>query len=132
MKTALSIFNIFRRWGARVEPQKPRKVVVSENASIKGEASEQDIAEWKRQHGDVFMYVSTDLRVAYFKRPTLAILDACKFQAEKREIKFNKMLCEQCFVGGDRTIISSEAHLLGLFKWIARLINVVEGTMGKL
>lgn len=98
-----------------------------------GEVSKAKIAEWKKQYGDnVFVYVSNDFRIGYFVSPTLVILDRCEVNSRGSKQKFNKLLVESCWLGGDETLKTSEEHLLGIYKWLPSLITITEGILAKI
>lgn len=86
----------------------------------------------KQKYGNIFRYTTSDGKVAYFKSPNLTILDYCKTVSNGSNVKFNKLLAENCFVEGDKEIITEEKYLLGLFEFLPSIIDFVTGELVRL
>lgn len=106
--------------------------MTKKNIIISGIASQDQIAKWKKEFGSVFEYKTEDNKVGYFRSPNLVILDACKTMTGKSSIKFNTMLTENCWLGGDEAIKKEDQYLLGLFEFLAEIIIVKSGEFKRL
>lgn len=97
-----------------------------------GEATPEQIEAWKREFEIVFQYTSADNRVAYFRTPTLQILDACKTLSGGSAMKFNELLMNNCWLGGDDELRKHDKYKMGIFEWLPDIIIKVEGRLEKL
>ena len=123
------ILRYFTTIGAKLRKEKPQTNGAN---GIVGEVSKSQVDDWKRKLGTVYCYISDDMRIGYFQSPTLLILDRCECEAKGSKQKFNKIMVDSCWLGGDETLKTSEKHLLGLYKWLPSLIEITEGILAKL
>lgn len=97
------------------------------------EVTVQVIDGWKKEHGKIFKFVSTDGKTGYFKTPDMVTMEACINLANTgKPIQSNKMLAEACFVGGDAEVYEVQENLLGLGDKLKVLIQKVEGELTEL
>ena len=108
------------------------KPICKDASQMSGQVDKRQIDDWKKKYGGVYCYVSDDMRIGYFQNPTLQILDRCEMQCSGSKQRFNKLMVESCWLGGDETLKQSEKHLLGLYKWLPSLIEITEGILAKL
>ncbi|OQY03188.1 MAG: hypothetical protein B6I20_05570 [Bacteroidetes bacterium 4572_117] len=90
------------------------------------------IEAWKKKHGDVFMFTNEDDAVCYLKladRKTLAYAQAA---AGNDPIKFNEIILEDCWLGGDERFKTDDAWFLGVSAKLDELIKVSTGKLEKL
>lgn len=97
-----------------------------------GQATPEQIEAWKREYEFVYKYTSNDGRVAYFRNPTLQILDACKTLAGGSSMKFNELLMNNCWLGGDEELRKHDKYKMGIFEWLPDIIVKVEGQLERL
>lgn len=104
-----------------------------ETKTLIGQATEQQIAEWKKMHGDVWA-VKCDGHIAYLKRPSRKALSYASVASNngKDQIKFVETVLEDCFIGGSQEFKKNDAFFMGVSKVIAELVEVKEVELGKL
>ena len=90
------------------------------------------IDEWKRLYGDVFGYVSNDGKCCVLRAPNLVILDACRTISGGSSFRFDEALLENCWLAGDNELRTEDKYRLGLFDWLATVIQKVEGELVEL
>ena len=93
--------------------------------------TQQTIDGWKQKYGDVFKYATEDGVVAYFRKPTRSVLSLATSAATTDPMKFNEIIIENCFLGGDERVKTEDKYFLGLSGEIATLIEKVEGELKK-
>jgi len=114
---------------------KPKtEIIMEKEKAVKriGEATPEQIEAWKREFETVFQYTLADNRVAYFRTPTLQILDACKTLSGGSAMKFNELLMNNCWLGGDDELRKHDKYKMGIFEWLPDIIIKVEGRLEKL
>ncbi|MBN1250687.1 MAG: hypothetical protein JXA16_01030 [Bacteroidales bacterium] len=94
--------------------------------------TKEQIAEWKRKHGDVFKYTTEDGKICYLKRPDRKILAYAKSVAGSDPMKFNELLLENCFIEGDDAIKIKDKYFIGISSKLEELIEVTVGELEKL
>ena len=93
-----------------------------------GEATEEQINIWKKEHGKVFKYVIED-KVCYLRpvdRTTFA-LAASKVSASPA--KFNEVVLEKIWLGGDETIKNEDNYYFGLSEFVDELMDKKKGSL---
>lgn len=127
--TRFKIFRYFFSIGAKVKIEKQQSGDIE---NISGTVLKSQIDTWKKEFGGVYCYISDDMKIGYFQAPTLLILDRCECQSNGSKLRFNKLLVDSCWLGGDETLKTSEKHLLGLYKWLPFLTDITEGVLAKI
>lgn len=93
--------------------------------------SKQQIAEWKKQHGDVFL-IEVDGKAAYLRSPDRKTLSAAMTLGQKDPIKFNETIINNCWLGGDEEIRTDDSYFLAAGGQIDKIIEVREASVKKL
>jgi hypothetical protein len=97
-----------------------------------GDVTKEVIEGWKKEHGNVFAYEAKDGKKAYFKKPDFKIMDAASALAQTQPLMSNKILADNCFLGGDRCIVDEQDYFAGLNAHLSRLIKKIEGELTEL
>jgi hypothetical protein len=95
---------------------------------LKGEATPEQIAEWKEKYGKVFKY-EVDGKVCYLRsvdRNTYA-LAASKVQVSPA--KFNEVVIEAIWLGGDTELKKLDCYYYGLIDFVEELMAKKKGTL---
>lgn len=92
---------------------------------------ETKIAEWKKKHGDVFLYTA-DSKACYLKKPDRKTLSAAAAIGQNDPLKYNEILLNNCWLGGDEEIRTDDGLFLGISQKLAELVEVREGELKKL
>lgn len=90
------------------------------------------IAQFKKEHGSIFKYTSTDGKECILKSPTLQIIDACRTVSGGSSIKFDDALVQNCWVDGDLELKTVDKYKMGLFDWLGGIIQKVSGQLEEL
>jgi hypothetical protein len=97
----------------------------------KQEVSQEQIDAWKKQHGDIYA-IKVDGKTAYLKKPDRKTLSFASVAGQKDPMKFNEIILENCFIGGDEEIKKDDSLFLAASAKIVELIEVKEAELVKL
>jgi len=101
-----------------------------------GEATAEQIAEWKKTHGGVYALKVEDAEgrwhVCYVRTPRRRDLSAATVAGKVDPLKFNETLLRQCWLGGDESIRTDDRLFLGVSGHIPDIIEVAEAELEKL
>ncbi len=92
---------------------------------------EQKIKEWKAKYGDVFR-IDIDGKTCYLKHPSRKALGYASIAGKNDPLKFNEVILNDCWLGGDEEIKTDDALFLGVAAKIGELIELKEATLVKL
>lgn len=93
--------------------------------------TEKQICEWKEKHGDVFELTVEDL-VGYFKKPSRKTLMFASTQIQTNPLKFNEILMEQCWLGGDEALVKDDNYFLAVSGKLGEIIEIKQAEIKKL
>ena len=102
-----------------------------EEKTLVGQATPGQIEAWKKQHGDVFA-ATVDDGVCYLKKPSRKALGYATFASKSDPLKFNEVILNECWLGGDESIRIDDSKFLGLSGVLTQLIEVKEAEIKKL
>lgn len=102
-----------------------------EKIELKGAASEQQIAQWKAQHKDVYQ-IEVDGSVCYLKKPDRSTLKAMASLGMSDPIRSNEVLLENCWLGGDASIKTDDEKFFGVSTKLAEIVEVKQAELKKL
>ncbi len=94
--------------------------------------SEAQIQQYKKDHGRIFRYRSDDGKEAILKSPSLQTIDACRAISNRSPLKFDQALAENCWVDGDKELLTVDKYRAGLYDWLASIIDKVSGQLEEL
>jgi len=95
------------------------------------EITEIQIAEWKKKHGDVYK-IEVEGHVCYVKSPDRKTLSYAGSIGVKDPIKFNEIILNNCWLGGDEDIKTDDKLFLGAGQVLGEIIKVAEASIAKL
>lgn len=101
-----------------------------EAKKLKGQATEEQIAKWKKDHGEIFA-VSVDGSICYLKKPNRNILSAMSTLAND-PIRSAEFLLNNCWLDGDTAIKDEDDKFLGVVSQLGEIIKVKTATLVKL
>lgn len=96
------------------------------------EVTPEMIAKWKEKYGDVFCFTAADGKQCYLRRPSRTVLSLATVGAQTDPLKFNEVILENCFLGGDPCFKTDDDYFMGVSKNIADIVPGVEGELKKL
>lgn len=89
------------------------------------------IEEWKKKHGSVYE-ISCEGKVGYVKKPDRKILGAAATVGSKDPMRYNEVLLNNVWLGGDEELKTNDDYFLGVSAQLAELIEIKEVTLKKL
>lgn len=95
------------------------------------DVTQEEIAAWKKQHGEIFKLTVED-KVAYLKKANRKTLAFATSTASKDPMKFNEIILNNCWIEGDEEIKTEDSYFLGAMQKLAELIQVKEAELVKL
>lgn len=95
------------------------------------EVTKEQIESWKKKHGDVFE-VNVDGRTAYLKKPDRKVLGAASVLGKDDPMKYNEILLENCWLGGDEEIKTDDSLFLGVSSVLAEIIEIKKAEIKKI
>ena len=94
-------------------------------------ATDEQIAQWKKEHGKIFRFKSPDYdKSVYCRKPTRK--EMSYISNIKDPLKFNENLLKACWLDGDDEILSNEDIFLGLSGEIPVLLEFAKIEVEKL
>jgi len=106
-------------------------MVKEEKKVLSGEASDEQIAIWKKQHRDVFKVTATG-KVGYLKRPDRNTLKAVGVIADHDGMKANDIILENCWLGGDPEIKTNDLYYLEVVPVLEHIVDFGRAEIKKL
>ena len=98
--------------------------------SLKGKATAEQIADWKKKHGDVFK-AQVDDSVCYLKKPDRKTMSYVATLGNN-PVRANEALLENCWLGGDEDIKTNDEKFFGVSAQLAEIVQVKEAEITKL
>jgi len=93
--------------------------------------TKEQIQEWKKQYKDVFVISVADKK-AYLRTPDRKTLSYASTLATKDPLKFNEVILDNCWLGGDEEIKTNDELFLAVSSKLPDLIQIKEATLEKL
>jgi hypothetical protein len=102
--------------------------------TLKGQVEPEQIAKWKEDHNipKIFTY-EVDGRICYFKpvdRNTYSL--AASKITSAGPAKFNEIVIERIWLGGDEAIRKEDKYFFGLIEHVEGLMDKQKGVLGEL
>ena len=93
--------------------------------------TKEQIQEWKKQYKDVFV-ISVEDKKVYLRTPDRKTLSYASTLATKDPLRFNEVILENCWLGGDEEIKTNDELFLAVSSKLPDLIQIKEATLEKL
>lgn len=93
-----------------------------------GQASEEQIAEWKKKYSKVSA-IMIDGHICYLRKPDRRILSYASGVGAKDPIKFNELILANCWLGGSEAIKTDDELFLGVSGKLVELIEFKEAEL---
>ena len=97
---------------------------------LKGTATAEQIADWKKKHGDIFKAVVDD-SVCYLKTPDRKIMSYVA-TIPNNPVRANEVLLQNCWLGGDESIKTDDEKFFGVSSKLNEIIEIKEAEITKL
>lgn len=96
-----------------------------------GQATIEQINEWKDKHGDVFA-VKTEGHICYLKKPNRKAISYASVAGKTDPLKFNETLLRECWLGGSDEIRKNDDMFMAASGVLSELIVIKEAELEKL
>ena len=101
-----------------------------------GQATAEQIKEWKEAHGDVFTIKTEDKQenthIGYLKKPKRKHISAATVAGKVDPLKFNETLLRECWLGGSEEIRKDDDMFMSASGVLDQLLDVKEAELEKL
>jgi hypothetical protein len=94
--------------------------------------TEEQIASWKKQHGEVFQLTGPDGRQAYISKATRKVISLAQFKMQESPISAVEVILENCWLAGDEELKEDDGFVLGVQQHINTIIETKEVEVKKL
>lgn len=98
---------------------------------LKGQATPDQIAEWKEKHGKVFKY-EVDGRIGYLRSVDRNTYSLAASKVATSPAKFNEIVIENIWLGGDEDLKKKDCYYFGLIDFVEELMAKKKGSLGEL
>ena len=93
--------------------------------------TKEQIQEWKKQYKDIFV-ISVEDKKVYLSTHDRKTLSYASTLATKDPLKFNEVILDNCWLGGDEEIKTNDELFLAVSSKLPDLIQIKEATLEKL
>lgn len=97
----------------------------------KGVATAEQIAEWKKGHGEIFK-LEVGEHVAYLRKPDRKVLGFAAVSSNSDPMKYNEAVLKNCWLGGSSEIMEDDMLFVSAGTVLGQLIELKEATLEKL
>lgn len=95
-----------------------------------GQATPEQIAEWKKKHGKVFTYVVDD-KIAYLRSVDRNLYSLAASKISTSPAKFNEVVIDGIWLGGCEDIKKLDTYYFGLVDFVEELMGKKKGELGE-
>jgi hypothetical protein len=95
---------------------------------LKGQATAEQIAKWKEEHGQVFKYEADD-KVCYLRTVDRNTYTLAVSKISTSPAKFSEIIVKAIWLGGDDEIKDNDQYYFGLIDFIEDLMAKKKGTL---
>lgn len=95
-----------------------------------GEATHEQIAEWKEKYGKVFKY-EVDGRIGYLRSVDRNTYALAASKVSISPAKFNEIVIDNIWLGGDVDLKKVDSYYYGLIDFVEELMAKKKGSLGE-
>lgn len=103
----------------------------SAKKTLTGQATDEQIAKWKKQYVDIYAII-TDGKIAYIRKPRRAELSLSMTYFQTDPLRSTEMILQNCWLGGCTEIKDDDRLFLGVNQQIQSIIEAAEVEVKKL
>lgn len=96
-----------------------------------GKATNEQIAQWKAMHGDVYE-VSVEGHYGYLKKPDRNTLSYATSMGQSDPMKFNELVLRNCWLDGSGVLQDKDEYFFAVVAQLNVLIEVKDAEIKKL
>lgn len=93
--------------------------------------TKEQIQEWKAKHGEIFR-IKVEDKECYLKKPSRKTLGYATVASKDNPLKFNEVILNECWLGGDEEIRTSDDLFLSVSGKLSEIIEIKEAELEKL
>lgn len=97
-------------------------------SELKGQATAEQLAEWKEKHGRVFQYV-VENKTCYLRAVDRNTYSAAAAKVTSSPAKFNETIINNIWLGGDEDIKKLDSYYYGLIDFVEELMAKKKGSL---
>ncbi len=97
---------------------------------LQGEATPEQIAEWKEKHGKVFKY-EVDGKIAYLRSVDRNTYSLGASKVSTSPAKFNEIVIQNIWLGGCEELKNNDSYYFGLIDFVEELMAKKKGSLGE-
>ncbi len=90
----------------------------------------EQIAKWKKQHGEIFAYEADDL-ACYLRRPDRQTVELASVRGQNSPFKFTEVILANCWLGGNEELRTGDNYFMGLSQIVSDLVEIKKGELKK-
>jgi len=95
--------------------------------------SEEQIAKFKKAHGEIFKFTSNEGEVScLLRKPTRKELSYASMAGQNDPIKFSELILNGCWLAGDEQIKTDDELFMGVSQLIGEMIKIKSFELEKL
>ncbi|MDE3185280.1 MAG: hypothetical protein KGM16_17850 [Bacteroidota bacterium] len=98
---------------------------------LQGEATPEQIAEWKEKHGKVFGY-KVDNKICYLRTVDRNVYSLALAKVSTSPAKFNEIVIQNIWLAGCEDIRKEDTYYFGLIDYVEELMAKKKGELGEL
>ena len=98
---------------------------------LNGEATPEQIAEWKKKYGEIFQ-ITADDKAGYIRAPKRSEVGIATSYQATNPFKSTEFILQNCWLGGADELISEDKYFYGLNAQLMDVIEVAETKIKKL
>lgn len=95
--------------------------------------TEEQIAKYKKAHGEIFQFTSKEGEVScLLRKPTRKELSYASMAGQNDPIKFSELILSNCWLAGDEEIKTDDELFMGVSQLLGELVKVKSFELEKL
>lgn len=102
-----------------------------------GEATAEQIAQWKAEHKDVYELYAVDpdtkqAHKAYIRNPKRKELSYATQVSKNNPFGMSETILKECWLGGSKEVCSNDAMFMGVSSQLDEIIQIADASIKKL
>lgn len=94
--------------------------------------TKEQIAEWKEKYGKIYQLTAEDGSTCVIRKPDRKVLSHATAIAGNDPIKFNEIVLNDCWLGGDEDMREDDAKFMAISGQLGGIIEIAEVELKKL
>jgi len=94
-------------------------------------ATKEQIAAWKKKHGEVFL-VTVEDKTAYLHKPDRKTIAYAMSKVQDDPLSFSEIILQNCWLTGDEELKTNDDYFLAVSAQLDKLVEVKQAEIKKL